>query len=806
MRIIFEDHQYQATDVVLETLKDISTLQDVEKKVSISYVGYYYNSTIGDCVFILPKVLLTDIAIEEDGKKRTIEVLANIETSKKGGDEKYVTPEDIITPKGQEKYLTDEYRKFIYEFAVWIYRALSVYRKQNPTSKAIYYKQLPQGGKGKRHEANTYLDIVLSLIRFNMENQDFFMYTIRNIHSGVNKINWTKTVSRSQTLLQGDTAIYFNPVNKKRQINFDEELFVIFFSILNYINDKYGFRTPINFQYEIINQKRFEQYLKGIGQMRLREIRYKYFSDKALMLWDLCYAFFDSAHRIAVNTDQREYLLAKSFEHVFEAMIDGLIGDGDIPKGLKEQHDGKRVDHMYTYDALARSDEDSNKEQIYYIGDSKYYKSNNKLGRESIYKQYTYARNVIQWNIDLFRNKADVTKDMTPEEIKEYEEDLSNDKFKNIQLRKHHDNEEMTEGYNIIPNFFISAFVEKDRRYVAEQNIVGHKYLAKNGETADEKGYAIDDKGQYRPQTHISCQFENRLFDRDTLILSHYDVNFLYVVYLYSRNKTSEKATWRNKVRRIFRDAIRDVLEKEYDFFAMKAHDPELGREYINTHFKQLNGKIFTPYDDTYIYTLALKKQEGGEGDDLRSELEKYFYITKDTIKLGDDPTSKINDRIKEIGEKKHKKRKEGILIGLVKDAKHFDWIRDHNMYNIRKENRFFREGSKQLNKEILLVNKVVLYSMLGDAPHILGTCEIMDEDSIPSIYTYQDMQLIPGMGYPYEEGLSQTEKEQREYIMFEVDAEDLQDVSNADTARYETLINENINENNGTIGVPFVI
>lgn len=41
---------------------------------------------------------------------------------------------------------------------------------------------------------------------------------------------------------------------------------------------------------------------------------------------------------------------------------------------------------------------------------------------------------------------------------------------------------------------------------------------------------------------------------------------------------------------------------------------------------------------------------------------------------------------------------------------------------------------------------------------------------------------------------------------MFEVDAEDLQDVSNADTARYETLINENINENNGTIGVPFVI
>ena len=67
-------------------------------------------------------------------------------------------------------------------------------------------------------------------------------------------------------------------------------------------------------------------------------------------------------------------------------------------------------------------------------------------------------------------------------------------------------------------------------------------------------------------------------------------------------------------------------------------------------------------------------------------------------------------------------------------------------------------------------------------------------------------MQHLIGIKYPYDEGLSQAEKEQREYIMFEVDAEDLQDVSNADTARYETLINENINENNGTIGVPFVI
>ena len=31
---------------------------------------------------------------------------------------------------------------------------------------------------------------------------------------------------------------------------------------------------------------------------------------------------------------------------------------------------------------------------------------------------------------------------------------------------------------------------------------------------------------------------------RDTLILSHYNVNFLYVIYLYARNKQNEKAAY----------------------------------------------------------------------------------------------------------------------------------------------------------------------------------------------------------------------------------------------------------------------
>ena len=55
MRIIFEEHQYEVAKVQ-KVLEGITTLQDVEQKISVGYVGYYFNPTIEDCVFILPRV------------------------------------------------------------------------------------------------------------------------------------------------------------------------------------------------------------------------------------------------------------------------------------------------------------------------------------------------------------------------------------------------------------------------------------------------------------------------------------------------------------------------------------------------------------------------------------------------------------------------------------------------------------------------------------------------------------------------------------------------------------------------------
>ncbi len=674
MRIIFEEHRYEAACVQKE-LKGICTLQDVDKYINVSYVGYFYNPTpeIKDCVFILPKVLLEDKEIvTEDGKKAKIEIIANIPTViDENGNERWVTPEDIITPSGQEKFLPKDYRKFIYEFSVWMYRSLNVYRQNNRDSKAIYYKTLPQEGRGSKHQANTFLDIILSLIRFNNENKNFFLYTIKNLHSGHNKINWTRTISKSECVIHGDNVVYLNPINKKRKINFEEELFVIFFSILYYLNDNYGFKTHINCNYDLLTGKQFNLYLKGLGKVRLRQIRYRYFSDKTLLLWDLCYAFFEYAYKINVNMNQHEYLLAKSFEHVFEAMIDDLIGDTDIPKGLQEQYDGKLVDHMYIYGDLVKSDDDDHND-IYYIGDSKYYKNGHKLGKESIYKQYTYARNVIQWNIDLFAN----------DKRNKYNEE---ERYKQIRLRND-DSDPLTEGYNVIPNFFISAYVDKDHSYVEKENIKIHL----NGE---------------EHSTYVSSQFDDRLFDRDTLILSHYDVNFLYVIYLYSRNKSSEKSTWRSKVRQLFRDEIRNVLQYKYKFYAMKSKgNPIAGEEFIKEHFKELQGKLYRPYADNNLYAFALSKDTNVNPTENEAyKLLSNFFII-DEVTLGDNPQESLERKVQQYQfnhpyvhvqqewlAEYHIERyiNDYFVVGMYHDQEHWDWITGKNdkgtlIYNVR--------------------------------------------------------------------------------------------------------------------------
>ena len=579
MRILIEEHPYEATDEILKVVSELGPTISVGGKVSVGYVGYYYNTTIKDCVFILPKVLL-----DEDGQAFG-----------------HHNPEQIVHLESKDNPLEAEERKFIYELSVWIYRAISVFKERNKNSKIVLHERVAQIGHEMRRLSNTFLDILLSLEQFNKDNQDFFFFVIKNQHSGYNKINWTKSITHSQAFVQDGAPVYLNPVNKHRQVNFDEELMVIYFSILNYIHKEYGFPFDVECHYELISDHQFKSYLNGMGKARLQEIKYKYFSDKALELWELCYAFFDEARQIMVNTKQREYLLVKSFEIVFEDIIDELLGgrNDELPKELQEQPDGKQVDHLYRYRSLTEAEEDK---KIYYIGDSKYYKRNTSIGKEALYKQFTYARNVIQWNLDLFldENKA-----------KEQNEERA--KGTNI-LR-----DDVTEGYNIIPNFFISA-KQKDLKMHSEIEWIDR----------DNKDFA-------------SRQFENRLFDRDTLLVCHYDVNFLYVVALYGRKNEGMKASWRETVKEQFRREIQSMLQEKFCFYAMTPREGINAEEFLKENFQELLGKVFTPYAiiaGQHYFSLALQNGFEKENAEVLALVDKAFY--RERCDLGEDPVSKL--------------------------------------------------------------------------------------------------------------------------------------------------------------------
>ena len=568
MLLFIEGYPYELDAIVKdglsirEILKDVVSIPVKEDNYAFGYVGYCYSKAAKDVVFFLPKVVLTGEHNEENGDDTIFGA----------------TPQDIIdfnSDSIKSKFTEEgckEYKEFLSTLSIWIYRVISVY-KENHDSDILESKEYQGESRGKKIKQNTLLDVIIALRDFNKNNQDYFTFIAKNIHSGVNKIQWQKTItSTTPTFLKGQ-PIYTDPINRKKMVNFDEELLVIFFSILNYIRAEHGFSFDINIHYQLISPDKIKRsYIaKNLGCRRLKQIKYKYFSDKALRIWDLCYAFFDREYKISINRQADDFLLAKNFNLIFEAMIDTLISGEDkqkLPKELTDQRDGKLVDHMFIGQGLI---EQSNlpAELTYYIGDSKYYKRSKDdttvLGDKSIYKQYTYAKNVIQWNMNLFLD--------------------DNDDGEQPQLR-----DSLTEGYNPIPNFFISARIPNKKE--------GNKFLS------------FED-AQLEPQTNgiqFNRQFENRLFDRDTLLLCHYDVNFLYIVSLYGLANKSKQATWREYVRKEFRKKIQDTFNQLYTFRTIQPRDGMDCYRFLKENFSQLNGKLYRSKANKNYLVLALMK------------------------------------------------------------------------------------------------------------------------------------------------------------------------------------------------------
>lgn len=571
MKIFFEEYVYE-WDVVKEFLHDHYVMYLKDGKVTIPYVGYYYSKKAEDSVFILPKVFIN---VNKNKEEKAFGIFY---------------PEEIIDTKNEDNpLLKSEYYDEVFNLSTWIYRAIARYQERHNPENITESVEVQNVESVNGDNSETWINIILELIRFNNEHRNLFTYIARINSQGHNKINWQKTISKVQPILQEDAPVYMQFRNKTKVINYDEELIVLFFSVLDYLHEKYHFRILRNVNYTTYPKEVEKLVVSGKGTRLLRNIRRKYFKDELVKLWKLLYVFFEKAQKVQSKSFHEESLMVRNFNMVFEDMIDSLISDDTKEKHekLKDQPDGKIVDHIYHYGSLVREDD------IYYIGDSKYYKEGRDPGENSIYKQFTYAKNVIQMNMDVTSPHEKIGR-------KNYYDDL-------------------TEGYNITPNFFIRGMVNPNHLNYIDAELEQER---------DERGQCVEKRSHH----------ENRLFDRDTLFVLKYSINFLFVLSAYASGRVDE--SYKRRIWEKFRNNIIEELKRNYHFYLLQSNYDRT--EAIDKHFRLLNGKIFNSFKDDRILLFAYEKGMLGLPQ-LFTEIKEDFRIIP--YQLGQDVDEALHNQ-----------------------------------------------------------------------------------------------------------------------------------------------------------------
>ena len=554
-------------------------------------VGYLYNAnckyveegqkekdSTDRIVFVLPKVFLDESGATAFGQKISADV--NFKFDK----------ESKEVPK-----------EFLSNLSLWVCSSIAKYRLSNPADNSIDVPEAPDVRHFDSDKATpSLIDVMNAMKSFYAENQNLFVFTAKNKHSGNNRIDWRRTVSRTQPFMQGGTPIYMNLENKKKVIDVDDRLLVLYFSAMHYIEETFGFKMPHSEFYAPMRVNEFRRLLGHRGLVELRRIKHKYFADKFLRLYNIVKAFFEWGGNFSANDYSSEYLLTSKYNNVFEAMIDKLVGD-DLPhemQYLKSQRDNKEVDHLYKDRQLIFADED---QKIWFIGDSKYYKDGNGVEGASIHKQFTYARNIIQYNIDDLLNSGVEDKD-----------------YEGLRYR-----DKTTEGYSVTPNFFIRGEVPEFNQKLAKAQFQD-PYFRDNPDPKNEDLIRKDDADLWKDRNR---HFENRLFDRDTLLLQVYNVNFLYVLKAFTSKRSSLREEFKRDARDKFRENFLELLNDKYVFWAVWVKNGLL-EDFVDYHFRVLAGKAFKPRDLKCLI-IALEKEHimsndpKENGENLWKEIER---------------------------------------------------------------------------------------------------------------------------------------------------------------------------------------
>lgn len=552
MKILIENEIYPV-DLLQKIFDDPKFYKQNGLEGTITSVGYYHSFEKNSLVFMLPKVFMAK-------DKKTV-----FDCSK----EELVDLIDNESIKHKTQY------NWVRQLSVHFYNSLTEFKKRYTNTSIVHNTETFELNTNLGDKKYSFLDLLLSFVNFYKKNKQQLLFKhIEFVSNQAKKPKWEKTIRKSLPILANSkTPIYVEITNKKKIINTEEELLIYFFSILNHLSTNHKLNLKIDKSFNLIKGQSFDKLCLN-GSTKLRKIKHRYFNDTLKKMYVLCDMYFSQFDKSSIKRKREDFLAISNYNLVFEDMVDKLFSDklntleveGITIDKLKNNDDGKIIDHIYDYQSLIDTS------NIFYIGDSKYYKSDNHAGKVSKYKQFTYAKNVIQFNIDLLNKKGQ-------------------NQLGNLRYR-----DEITEGYNISPNFFIYGYIDDINNY---------------------DSHSITKKGSPVP----SCHFKDRLFDRDTLFVHQYKINFLYVLKAYTNFNENEINIFRDDVKTRFRKHFLKFFNNKADCgfeFYESLLDAKDYQTFVENNFKKLNGKCFCTIDKK----LVLAKHQT---DSTIDNLLQYF-------------------------------------------------------------------------------------------------------------------------------------------------------------------------------------
>ena len=247
-------------------------------------IGYLFvaSQIYSGPIFLLPKSFLQKDASGPDGKLTLLGMPG-------------IVPEGIIDTEDEENILTAQGQEtFLPELSLWLFRAMSRYvedcKKENDLDSLndLDYRTPDHGARDR-----DFLSTAVHLIDFLSDHRNLFTQINKINNSGRAAVDWRKTIQQDPYIKEGK-PYYLDLRIKDKAVNIDEELIVLYYSVLKYLRDKFHFPIVLgDIPYDLKSPSEIQRYLDtGVGKRKMRDMKGKYFRDDLKNLWYLLDAFF----------------------------------------------------------------------------------------------------------------------------------------------------------------------------------------------------------------------------------------------------------------------------------------------------------------------------------------------------------------------------------------------------------------------------------------------------------------------------------------------------------------------------------